>query len=127
MPRPIKICTIMPPPLPVADPLIGLQIEPTGSSATTTDNFGVLEGVLAKGKRWQPGTTLRVTFLAGDPVVQQRVIAIAKEWSNFANIQFEFVADSQADIRIAFNPQRWLVVLRGHRLPAAATAGASPP
>lgn len=105
MPRPIKICTIMPPPLPIADPLLGLQIEPTDSVATTTDNIGAREGVLAKGKRWQPGTTLRVTFLEGDPVVQKRVIAIAMEWSNYANIRFDFVADPQADIRIAFDPR----------------------
>ena len=105
MPRPIKICTIMPPPLPEVDPLLGLQIEPTDQSTATTQDPQPGTGVFAKGKGWQPGTVLRVTFLEGDPVVQQRVMAIAQEWSKYANIHFAFVNDPRAEIRVAFNPR----------------------
>jgi serralysin len=53
-------------------------------------------------KRWQPGQTLRVRFLGGDAKVQRKVQEKAKDWENFANIKLDFTADSDADIRIAF-------------------------
>lgn len=53
-------------------------------------------------KLWEPGRTLRVRFLDGDPLVQERVEAVAHEWSEFANIKFSFGDDPEAEIRISF-------------------------
>ncbi len=55
-----------------------------------------------RNKRWNPGQTLSVRFLGGDPVVQDKVKKMARDWENYANIKFDFISDGDADIRIAF-------------------------
>ena len=60
------------------------------------------ELALETAKKWKPGRTLRVRFLEGDPVVQQRVQQAAMEWTRHANIHLQFVEDGEAQIRIAF-------------------------
>lgn len=54
------------------------------------------------GKLWQPGRTLRVRFLDGDPAVHERIPPFAQLWTDHANINFEFTDDPQAEIRISF-------------------------
>ncbi|MCB0061411.1 MAG: hypothetical protein KDE19_04830 [Caldilineaceae bacterium] len=54
------------------------------------------------GKLWKPGRTLRVHFLDGDAEVQERLKPFAHQWSEYANIQFVFVNDPNAEIRISF-------------------------
>ncbi|MBX3012119.1 MAG: hypothetical protein KF832_11465 [Caldilineaceae bacterium] len=54
------------------------------------------------GKLWKPGRTLRVRFLDGDPAVQRRIEPFVQEWSKYANIQFAFGNDPNAEIRISF-------------------------
>lgn len=51
---------------------------------------------------WRPGSTLKVRFLEGDPVVQAKVEQYAHQWEQFANIKFDFVVEGPAVIRIAF-------------------------
>ncbi len=51
---------------------------------------------------WKPGQTLRVCFLDGDSIVQQRVEEFARQWSECANIKFDFGDHEQAEIRISF-------------------------
>jgi serralysin len=56
-------------------------------------------------KMWPPHKRDRLTvrFLEGDPYIQEKVQKKAEEWSNYANIKFQFVRDKQdADIQIAF-------------------------
>jgi hypothetical protein len=53
-------------------------------------------------KLWENGRTLKVKFLDGDPAVQAKVQAVAKEWEQLANLQLEFVASGSAQIRISF-------------------------
>lgn len=65
-------------------------------------NVPVEEIAVLIGKRWQNGRTLRVRFLDGDPVVQQRLQPFAHEWSKHANITFVFGTDPNAEIRISF-------------------------
>jgi len=55
--------------------------------------------------KWPNGLTLRVRFLDGDPVVQAKVAHFAVEWSNYANITFNFNNDPDAEIRISFQYQ----------------------
>ena len=57
---------------------------------------------LVTSKLWKPGMTLRVRFLDGDPVVQQRLQPFAHVWSRYANLKFAFVDDPDAEIRISF-------------------------
>ena len=59
-------------------------------------------------KVWQPGTTLRIRFLDGDPSIQEKVIQHAQEWCQYANIVFEVSTDPDAEIRITFKePGSW--------------------
>ena len=53
-------------------------------------------------KLWKPGMVLRVRFLDGDPVVQQRLQPFAHVWSQSANIRFVFGDDPDAELRISF-------------------------
>ena len=46
----------------------------------------------------------RVRFLGGNPELQQKVAAVAQQWSQFANIRFDFGNDPVAEIRVAFIP-----------------------
>jgi hypothetical protein len=57
------------------------------------------------GKLWQPGRTLRVRFLDGDPQVHARIPPFAQQWSQFASITFQFGSDPDAEIRISFQNQ----------------------
>jgi|GEM_PF-1665876 len=54
--------------------------------------------------RWQPGQTIKIKFLDGDADAQGKVKRIAGEWTKYANLKFEYVAENEyADIRIGFN------------------------
>ncbi len=57
------------------------------------------------GKLWQPGRILRVRFLDGDPQVQARIAPFADQWSEHANVTFQFGNDPDAEIRISFQNQ----------------------
>ena len=60
------------------------------------------------GKKWRPGRTLRVMFMDGDPSVHDRIPPFAHVWSQYANIQFDFGDDPDAEIRISFqHPGSW--------------------
>ena len=53
---------------------------------------------------WKPGQTIKIRFLEGDPGLQAKVVAVAKEWTgpDTANLTFDFGDYDDADIRIAF-------------------------
>jgi len=53
-------------------------------------------------KVWQPGRTISVGFLDGSRSARAAVEAVAKEWTRHANIKFNFVDESEADIRVSF-------------------------
>jgi serralysin len=61
-----------------------------------------LEIALVNPKKWTNGRTLKVSFLEGDPSVQEKVKNIAKEWEDHANIKLDFFDNPNGDIRIAF-------------------------
>jgi serralysin len=60
---------------------------------------------LVTAKKWPNGSTLRVRFLDGDPVVQAKLAPYAHQWSDFANISFLFNNAPDAEIRISFRYQ----------------------
>lgn len=77
-------------------PLPGVAIDAPGALAALT------------GKLWQPGRTLRVRFLDGDPAIQKQLEPYAQEWTKYANIHFTFGNDPNAEIRISFRqPGSW--------------------
>jgi hypothetical protein len=51
---------------------------------------------------WKNGRTLRVKFLGGSLETKERIIHIAKEWEQYANIKFELVREGKAEVRISF-------------------------
>lgn len=57
---------------------------------------------LAVTSKWANGKTLRVHFLGGDPIVQEKVKVYARQWEPHANIEFDFVDDPAAEIRVGF-------------------------
>ena len=69
--------------------------------------LGRSKAALLNDFKWQPGTRIRVRFLAGAPELRTRVQAVAEQWTGpgMANVRFVFVDDADtgdADIRIAF-------------------------
>ncbi|CAM3594633.1 matrixin family metalloprotease [Aeromicrobium ponti] len=73
-----------------------------GEDVASSEEIDSFEMALIVGKKWGNGQTLRVRFLDGDPVVQEKVKKYAKEWSRYANIKFDFGNDQNAEIRISF-------------------------
>jgi hypothetical protein len=63
---------------------------------------GLLRAAVERMKLWENGRTLKVKFLDGDPAVQAKVQAIAKEWEALANLKLQFVTSGAAQIRISF-------------------------
>jgi serralysin len=69
------------------------------------ESDGQTRAALQKNFKWTKGETITVGFLDGDPEVQSRVRAVAREWvgSGMANLDFSFIPDaSHALIRISF-------------------------
>ncbi len=55
------------------------------------------------GKTWQPGRTLGVGFLGGSDTQRSKVRRWVQEWSQFANIGFDFNA-TRPELRVDFTP-----------------------
>jgi serralysin len=54
-----------------------------------------------KPKLWTPGSTIKVAFLSGDPVVRARIQQSAMKWTAYLNLGLDFIDDpTQAAIRI---------------------------
>jgi hypothetical protein len=70
---------------------------PETEAAGTKQRGAVLSGV-----RWNPGSTVTVRFLEGDPMLQERVRKVAREWMDYANVNLSFINEGDADIRVAF-------------------------
>jgi hypothetical protein len=60
------------------------------------------ELALAWNRRWETGQTLRIRFLDGSDELHGRVIERAREWLEFANLEFEAGRFVDAEIRISF-------------------------
>ena len=104
MSQSIALCTLMPP-LPVDRDIADLHaIEINPANQPIVDPLTVAkEGALHTARCWPLGATLRVAFLEGERVVQERVASIAQEWTQYANLKFAFVNDPDAEIRITFD------------------------
>ncbi|WP_163996368.1 protein kinase domain-containing protein [Pyxidicoccus caerfyrddinensis] len=58
---------------------------------------------IRKLKLWPNGSKLKVSFMDGDPQLHERIQKVASEWTQYANLTFEFTSkpDPDADIRIS--------------------------
>jgi serralysin len=65
---------------------------------------GKSRAALLNAFKWQAGTQVKVRFLEGDPGLQERVQAVAREWTgpSMANLTLQFIDEGDADVRIAF-------------------------
>lgn len=53
-------------------------------------------------KMWATGSTLRVNMKGGSTFIRRKVQQYANEWSNYANIRFNFVNGGESEIIITF-------------------------
>jgi hypothetical protein len=66
---------------------------------------GADRAALTKAAKWTAGDVITVSFLDGDPAVQAKVKAVAKDWTapNLARLRLSFRDDTaDTDIRISF-------------------------
>lgn len=80
-------------------------IEVNPDNAPQFDPDDPLEGASDTRWLWPNGKTITVCFLEGDPEIHKRIEPIAHEWSEYANVDFKFVKERNADIRISFDPK----------------------
>lgn len=52
---------------------------------------------------WEPGTSLNIRFLDGDPAIHQFVMEVANEWTQGLNVSFQKSGDTGAQIRVSFS------------------------
>jgi serralysin len=66
---------------------------------------------------WPNGSTIRVKFIGGSSLQRLKTIQYANEWSRYVNIRFQFVDNSNADIKVRFNNDgsSWSMVGRAVR------------
>lgn len=95
----IRMCTDVAPPDENEAMLVALEENPANVVLDPTRSIEI--GVL-KAKLWSPGRTLRIRFLDGDPVVQQKVIQVAEKWLQVVNLKFDFGNHPTAEIRVSF-------------------------
>ncbi len=64
------------------------------------------------GLYWENGSTIRVKLMGGSAYVQDRVRYYANQWTQHANLNFQFVNSGRADIRVSFeqNGSSWSVI-----------------
>lgn len=72
-------------------------------SRKSIDTSALNRGTFDKLVLWEPGRTLRIKFLDGSDTLKALVKKIAPEWTNYANIKFEFTQQDPSDVRISFD------------------------
>ncbi|MBO9586659.1 MAG: hypothetical protein J7574_21030 [Flavobacterium sp.] len=78
---------------------------------TQTNDVFKPDATIIDNPRWEIGQTIKIKFLDGNQTEQEIVKKYANEWTNYANLKFQFVPkEEDAHIRIAFNlgtPGAW--------------------
>ncbi len=72
------------------------------SASRSPEEANRVRMAILTGKKWDPGRVLKVSFLDGVAEVQARVIAFARVWEQFANLELDFGDHAEPDIRISF-------------------------
>jgi Caspase domain len=88
---------------PIADGLADLA-----PASITKESRPLLHGVISHAERWRTGQTLKICFIDGTPKARARVADIASEWTQYANLTFDFGAlpdcrgDGKEHVRVSF-------------------------
>lgn len=69
-------------------------------------NDNLDNGVYFKENFWEIGETITIKFLNGSDFLHKKVKYYAKQWTTYANLNFDFVDNGYADIRISFYPKK---------------------
>ena len=82
--------------------------------------LGQVRGVVVRSLTWRHGQTIKVCFHTGSRKAQERVIRIAREWMQYANVTFDFEeggaprackGDNSEDIKVTFEDNKgWWAV-----------------
>ena len=64
---------------------------------------GRVRAISPVGKQWINGSTLTIRFMDGTRDQRDMVERFAPEWTQHANLKFEFTDDPRADIRVTFD------------------------
>ncbi|KAH7153618.1 hypothetical protein EDB81DRAFT_932277 [Dactylonectria macrodidyma] len=103
----IRFCTQIPvpPELQAEADMLSVQANPLNGHQITTG--GLLPGLggmesmaMPVGWMWKNGQTLRVKFLNGSEIIKSKIRLYANLWTEYANINFDFVDSGDAEIRI---------------------------
>jgi hypothetical protein len=62
-----------------------------------------VRAITPRGKQWVNGSTLRITFVSGTAQQRKMVRETADEWTQHANLRFDWVDDPNAQIRVHFD------------------------
>lgn len=89
-------------PPPTASLFRQIAVIPPLGTLSANDPVAVARMALVNQKKWENGKTLRCRFLDGDDFQKGNVQDKANIWCDYANVQFSFVADPDAEIRISF-------------------------
>lgn len=77
--------------------------------------LGQVRGVVVRSLTWRNGQTIKVCFHSGTRKAQERVIRIAREWMQYANVVFDFEeggaprackGDGSEDIKVTFEDNK---------------------
>lgn len=64
---------------------------------------GRTRAISPKGKQWVNGSTIRIRFVDGSESQRDMVRQFAPQWTDHANLTFEFSEDPRAEIRVTFD------------------------
>jgi hypothetical protein len=108
----VAFCTAHNVPMSYAGVARSRAIEENPANDLTPSGDNALEAAGEFRKFWRPGRTLKVAFVGGASAAQQQVMDTARQWSDFANIAFDFGDHQDAEIRIALdeNDGHWSAV-----------------
>lgn len=85
-----------------------VAIQERASNAPDPNATGKFALALARNRLWGVGRTLRVHFLDAAQYPAGRVemvMAVANEWTRYANLTFVVSADPASELRVSFNPR----------------------
>lgn len=81
-----------------------LAIEENPANAPHWGSFAPSTLTLKVGRLWQPGRTLRIRFIDGNPTVVDRIRAVLAGYLSLISLKFQYVDSGPVEIRVAFKP-----------------------
>lgn len=79
-----------------------LSGRPGGLLQAVPPGINVSSAILIINKMWPNGSSLRVKFMGGTADEHEKVKGWADQWTEHANLKFEYVNDDDAEIRVGF-------------------------